>query len=301
MIIKNEITFSGSSQNRLVADEFLLQHRADMHRRPAVLFMHGGGQTRHSWQGAAEKVTALGVRALTVDARGHGDSEWVEGGEYTAYAFRDDLRLVADELTQEHVSHAPILVGASLGGISAMLAQDGGNPRTGQPWFAAIVLVDITPRMKQSGVNKIMGFMAQNMNEGFPTVEAAADVIAGYLPDRPRPKNNDGLQKNLRQRDDGRWYWHWDPAFMNGRLNIESDAEKRQQILLDAAASIDVPTLLVRGGRSELVSPEAVDEFCRLVPHAKFVDVSDAGHMVAGDKNDVFACAVMDFLKIDVL
>jgi len=297
---KNAIDFIGSSQNRLVADEFLPDDPAKMHQRPAVLFMHGGGQTRHSWQGAAEKITALGVRALTVDARGHGDSEWVEGGEYTAYAFRDDLRIIADELTDAHGGHAPILVGASLGGISAMLAQDGGNPRTGKPWFAAVVLVDITPRMKQSGVNKIMGFMAQNMKEGFATVEDAADVIAEYLPDRPRPKNNDGLQKNLRQRDDGRWYWHWDPAFMNGRLQIESDAEKRQQILLDSAASIDVPTLLVRGGRSELVSPEAVEEFCQLVPHAKFVDVTDAGHMVAGDKNDVFARAVMDFLKSDV-
>ena len=301
MMIKSGIEFFGSSQNRLAADEFLSDDCADMQQRPTVLFMHGGGQTRYSWQGAAEKVTALGVRALTVDARGHGDSEWVEGGEYTAYAFRDDLRKIADELTETHGGHAPILVGASLGGISAMLAQDGGNLRTGRPWFAAIVLVDITPRMKQSGVNKIMGFMAQNMKKGFATVEEAADVIAAYLPDRPRPKNNDGLQKNLRQRHDGRWCWHWDPAFMNGRFQIDSDADKRQQVLLDAAASISVPTLLVRGGRSELVSPEAVDEFCQLVPHAKFVDVTDAGHMVAGDKNDVFARAVMDFLKSDVL
>ncbi len=298
---QNRIELTGSSQNILVADEFLPDDTNRIFERPAALFMHGGGQTRHSWQGAAHQITQLGLRALSVDARGHGGSDWVADGNYTALAFRDDLRMIADEITQRHGDYAPILIGASMGGISAMLAQVDGNPRTGKPWFTAIVLVDITPRMTSTGVEKIIGFMAENANKGFETIEEAANVIADYLPNRPRPKNNDGLRKNLRQRDDGRWYWHWDPAFVKGAKPIETDRDERQQRLLDATATIDVPTLLVRGSRSELVTPEAVEEFCQLVPHAKFVDVTDAGHMVAGDKNDVFARAVTDFLKEDVL
>ncbi|MDD9910598.1 MAG: alpha/beta hydrolase [Ahrensia sp.] len=292
--------FRGSADNRLIADDFCPDNKSAMNR-PAALFMHGGGQTRHSWRGAAQQFTALGMRALSLDARGHGDSDWVEDKNYSAFAFRDDLRVVADELTQQHAGQAPILIGASMGGISAMLAQVDGNGRTGKPWFTAIILVDITPRMTSTGVDKILGFMTRNVEKGFASVEEAADVIAAYLPNRPRPRNNEGLRKNLRQRDDGRWYWHWDPAFVNGKRAIETSAEERQRRLLDATARIDVPTLLVRGSKSELVSQEAVEEFQTLVPHAKFVDVTDAGHMVAGDKNDVFASAVMQFLTENVL
>ncbi len=300
-MIQNRIEFTGSSGNTLAADEFLPGNRDGCFEKPAALFMHGGGQTRHSWQGAAQEITKLGLRGLSVDARGHGGSDWVADGDYSAFAFRDDLRVLADKITESHSDFPPILIGASMGGISAMLAQVDGNSRTGKPWFTAIVLVDITPRMTSSGVDKIIGFMAENANKGFGSIEEAADVIAAYLPNRPRPKNNDGLRKNLRQRNDGRWYWHWDPAFVKGARPIESDREQRQRCLLDATATIDVPTLLVRGGRSELVTPEAVEEFCRLVPHAKFVDVTDAGHMVAGDKNDVFARAVTEFLRQEVL
>ena len=139
------------------------------------------------------------------------------------------------------------------------------------------------------------------MEEGFATVEEAADAIAAYLPDRPRPKSLDGLRKNLRQRDDGRFYWHWDPGFLKGPHSIDSGRGERQSRLFDACRKITIPALLVRGAKSELVTEQAAREFQHLVSHAHFVDVSDAGHMVAGDKNDVFAQAVIEFLQKTVL
>ena len=54
--------------------------------------------------------------------------------------------------------------------------------------------------------------------------------------------------------------------------------------------------LVVRGAQSDLVSPEGVQEFVDAVPGARYVDVADAGHMVAGDQNDHFTTAVLDFL-----
>ena len=223
----------------------------------------------------------------------------MESKFYTVEYYRDDLRAITKQVS-DLCGKKPIVIGASLGGISAMLAQDQGEGDREAALFSAIILVDITPRMTSDGVDRIMGFMAQNMRDGFSSVEDAADVIAAYLPSRKRPKSLDGLSKNLRQRDDGRWYWHWDPAFVDGEHNILTGRENRADVLFDAVKKITVPILLIRGGKSELVTKEAVEEFLKSVPHAKYTDVSGVGHMVAGDRNDIFADAVLDFLHSEV-
>ncbi len=292
-VSSNLLSYKGVEGNRLAATHFSPQERR---AGPPALLMHGGGQTRYSWDGAAQQLARLGLDSVTVDARGHGESDWVETGNYTFHYFRDDLICLVDQIRAQF-GQAPVLIGASMGGISALLAQE----KAGSDIFSAIVLVDITPRMESSGVDRIMGFMAQNMKEGFASVEDAADVIAAYLPNRPRPKSLDGLSKNLRQRDDKRWYWHWDPAFVESVNSVKIGREERTEVLVEATKKISVPSLLVRGGKSELVTEEAAREFLELVPHAKYVDVSDAGHMVAGDRNDIFAQAVISFLKSDVL
>jgi pimeloyl-ACP methyl ester carboxylesterase len=72
-------------------------------------------------------------------------------------------------------------------------------------------------------------------------------------------------------------------------------------MLFDAAlANIRVPTLLVRGLLSDIVTEEGVQEFLRAIPGSRLIDVGDAAHMVAGDQNDVFSNAVVDFLEHDV-
>lgn len=285
------VEFTGAEGNQLAASRY--KPESD-HGFPPALLMHGGGQTRHSWKGAAQQLATKGFDAYTVDARGHGASAWLESQNYTFRAYRDDLLALAEQITAEQ-GRRPILIGASMGGISGMLAQ--AERTDGPSIFNAIVLVDITPRMASSGVDKIISFMAAKMREGFATVEEAADAVAHYMPNRKRPKSLDGLQKNLRQKNDGRWYWHWDPAFVDGPKNIMLGGEAAQDMLTEAVRKIDVPALLVRGGQSELVTQDAADEFLKLVPHAKYVDVTDAGHMVAGDKNDIFASAVIGFLE----
>ena len=108
------------------------------------------------------------------------------------------------------------------------------------------------------------------------------------------------MAKNLRQRDDGRWHWHWDPAFVLGKFG--SADETRASVvdpgrLAAAADGLRVPTLLVRGRSSDLLSEEGAKDFLARVPHAEYADVAGAGHMVAGDRNEVFNAAVLDFLS----
>jgi pimeloyl-ACP methyl ester carboxylesterase len=161
------------------------------------------------------------------------------------------------------------------------------------------VLVDITARVEKSGANEVIAFMDSAPN-GFGSLEEAAEAVAAYLPHRPRPKNTEGLKRNLRLRN-GRYHWHWDPAFMRmGRDasgNLKADQPHRLQNL---ARAIDIPTLLIRGSRSRIVSEAGAREFLDMVPHAEFVDIAGAHHMVAGDANDAFNTAVFNFIDRQV-
>ncbi len=277
------IELDGAEGNRLVADLW------DGHGHPVVL-LHGGGQTRHAWNETARRISASGMRAVTVDLRGHGDSQWVETGRYGFAHFAEDASTVFRQVGDMFRAR-PSAVGASLGGLSAMLAE----VRFG-PMLDSLVLVDVTPRMDPQGVEKIVGFMSERMEEGFASLEEASDAIASYLPHRKRPTSLAGLRKNLRLGKDGRYRWHWDPKLFMGTTNLGSDGRETSEQLMAALPQLHLPVLLVRGMQSELVHEEYAREFVALAPSASYVDVSGAGHMVAGDRNDVFSQAVLDFL-----
>ena len=256
---------------------------------PPVLLAHGGGQTRHSWHTTTTYLGTHGWYAVSLDLRGHGDSEWAPDGDYSVEAFSSDLIEVCRTLGR------PAMIGASLGGTSSLLALG----RTADaPCGRALVMVDIAPHIEVSGADRILTFMRTNMERGFASLDEVADAVHAYNPHRPRPTDLSGLRKNVRQRADGRWYWHWDPAFMSIRpVDDESRTRAhRAEFLDDAARSLTVPTLLVRGRQSDLLSEEGAQQFLRTVPHAEYADVGGAGHMVAGDRNDAFNDAVVSFL-----
>jgi pimeloyl-ACP methyl ester carboxylesterase len=253
-----------------------------------VVLAHGGGQTRHSWGGTARSIAARGHRVVSIDLRGHGDSSWAADRDYSMSAYAADAVAVA-----EWVGDPVVWVGASLGGMTGLHAVDAAPER-----FAALVLVDITPRPAKVGVERILAFMADRAVEGFATLDEAADAIAEYQPHRPRPTDLSGLAKNLRLGTDGRWRWHWDPAFLDVRTGGTSEhARDRHHDELEVMARrLTLPTLLVRGKLSDLVTDDEVAAFREMVPHADEVDVAGAAHMIAGDRNDVFTDAVLGFL-----
>jgi pimeloyl-ACP methyl ester carboxylesterase len=155
-------------------------------------------------------------------------------------------------------------------------------------------MVDVVPSMEQKGSDKIRDFMGANPG-GFATLEEAADAVSAYYPSRKRPKDVSGLMKNLRRRDDGRLYWHWDPRFISAVRRSEPPQLARHMIA--ACSKVTIPTLLVRGMESDIVGQAGVDEFRQLLPQLEVADVSGAGHMVAGDRNDAFNGSVVGFLR----
>jgi pimeloyl-ACP methyl ester carboxylesterase len=196
--------------------------------------------------------------------------------------FADDLLDVLDAL-----GRPAALVGASLGGVSALLAASESPKRV-----RALVLVDIVPRFAAAGVERIRSFMLANP-DGFETLDAAMDAVRVYNPHRPPPRDPRGLLRSLRERD-GRLYWHWDPAIIGAAPDAALAIRLSERL---GAIPRAVPLLLVAGAESDVVDPEALRGFARQAPRAETVLVAQAGHMVAGDRNDAFGEAIADFLK----
>ncbi|WP_405223002.1 alpha/beta fold hydrolase [Lentisalinibacter sediminis] len=273
-----ELTFTGSAGNRLAAEGW------GAAGAPPVLLLHGGGQTRHAWSDTARLLAEAGLRAIALDHRGHGDSEWVADGDYSFHAIADDIAAVLRTLDRPTV-----LVGASLGGIGSMLAAGERVPGL----VRAVILVDVGLSMNRAGVARILEFMSAHP-DGFADLQEAADAVAAYLPHRERPRDPSGLIKNLRESADGRLRWHWDPRMLDhasesGHIAEFADVER-------AAARIAVPVLLVRGGLSEVMDETSVRHTLQVIPRADYVNVAHADHMVAGDRNDAFTAAVIDYL-----
>ncbi len=270
------VLLKGANGVRIAADYW------GSEKGPLVILLHGGGQTRHAWKDAGEALGAAGYYAVAYDARGHGDSEWSPDGQYELDVMVEDLRCVVDALGKGR----PALVGASMGGVCSLVAVGEGAVDA-----AALVLVDVAPRIEKAGVERIGAFMSQKP-EGFDSLEEIADAISSYQPHRKRSKDLSGLAKNVRLAANGKYRWHWDPQIRARRMDID----ERRKRLEACARRLTVPTLLVRGGLSDLLTEEGVRDFLRLASHSEYVDVKDAAHMVAGDRNDVFASAVIAFL-----
>ena len=251
-----------------------------------VILLHGGGQTRHAWGETGKKLAEAGYHAVALDLRGHGDSEWHSEGDYTIKAYKEDLVSIIKEINKP-----ASLIGASLGGMaSLLLAGDEVNLNL----CTALIMVDIGIYPDPVGSDRIVSFMLSGEG-GFESLEDVAKSISNYLPHRQKPKDLQGLKKNLRLKEDGRYYWHWDPRFIRRRPGSRDKGNFDLQ--LKAAEKVVVPTLLIRGALSDVVTMEDVEYFSSVIGHAKFVEIEKAAHMIAGDRNDVFAEEAIKFLR----
>ncbi|WP_087081808.1 alpha/beta fold hydrolase [Mycobacterium dioxanotrophicus] len=274
------VTFRGVDDLSLVGDEWNADASND---RPAVLLLHGGGQNRHSWKNTGQILADQGLRVIALDSRGHGDSDRSPSANYSIETLCGDVVQILYQL-----GRPVVLIGASMGGLTGILAAHEAGPDL----VTKLVLVDVVPRFEKSGSARIRDFMFNHVH-GFDSLEQAADAVAEYLPHRTKPRSPEGLKKNLRLRD-GRWYWHWDPAFLT---KPEDDPFMRVDKIERAAMALTIPILLIRGKLSDVVSTAGVQDFLEKVPAAEFAELSEAGHTAAGDDNDAFTEVVVEFVN----
>ncbi len=273
---------TGSDGHPLRADFWSGAQQASTLR--PLMFAHGFGQSRLSWTAAAEQMSELGHPCWTLDGRGHGESAWnAEYRPYTIDQFIGDAEHVASSQTKP-----PIWIGASMGGLIG-IALGALNPEL----LHALVLVDVTPRWEEAGVNRIMDFMRAHPH-GFASVEEAQTEVSRYLPHRSQRAEPDRLRRMLVPMANGRLRWHWDPRLLE---DIGRSGTAEMARLADAARALKLPVLLISGSRSDVVSRQTIEEFQLLVPHAEHRVVDDATHMVVGDDNQNFTRHLADFIK----
>ena len=247
---------------------------------PTLVMMHGGGQTRHSWSRAMKHLIGKGYYVINYDARGHGDSDWDPKGDYSVVAIGGDLRCVLATVT------GPVaLIGASMSGLSAFYAIGVAE----RPIADALVLADIVISPAEEGTARTCAFMLAHQ-DGFAKLEDAADAIAAFTGHKPS-SNLEGLRRNLRLRDNGRLYWHWD-----GRL-LDLDLHARYLLMHEVAPKVTLPVMLVRGGKSAVTNDANVAEMKQFVPQMEVQVIPNAGHMITGDDNETFAVGIDDFLR----
>ena len=233
--------------------------------RGVVLLLHGGGQTRHSWGEAGPTLAEDGWTAVAIDFRGHGDSDRAADGRYRVDAMAEDVLRVIDAIGQP-----PVIIGASLGGLTGLMIA-GERPDA----LRALVLVDSVPKIERAGSQRIFEFM-RSAPDGFGSLAEAAEAVRAYQPHRVRPVNPEGMRKNVRLAEDGRWHWHWDPKMMEPPDWAEMDRLSAR--INGAAAAVRIPVLLVRGRLSDVVSADGVADLLATIPHAKYTDVAGTGH-----------------------
>lgn len=251
--------------------------------KPRLIFVHGGGQSRRSWRRALRNMAISGFSVVSFDLRGHGESAWSTDGDYTLEAHVRDLTAIVRAMPSR-----PSLIGASLGGRVALETA----ARLGPELVKGLVLVDLTPKLHPAGMQRVQNFLKISMN-GFDTIEDAAAVLEKYA-ERQIGHNYFRLRNSIRTDLDGRIYWRWDPQAATEKSLARPDIE---DLLTDAASRLQIPTLLVRGTESDLVTDDCVAHFRQTLPSAEVVDIAGGGHLMKTQDLTVFCEATIDFLK----
>lgn len=248
---------------------------------PAVLLLHGGGQSRHSWRAAAEILAAAGRYVLAFDARGHGDSAWPTDGRYDLEAEIGDVKAILAQM-----SSRPVVIGATRGAMIALAALGEAGPALA----SGLVIVDASPWLDPDEAKRVSALLGANTG-GFGTVEEAVAASLALAPGREPPKDLNLVRARLRQDDAGRYHWKWDPRFLSG---LGSDAAAQLEA---AAAGIAVPTLVIRGADSRFVSAEKAQRLTKIIPGAEYLEIEGAAHLATGDQAEVFNAALVEFLE----
>jgi pimeloyl-ACP methyl ester carboxylesterase len=249
---------------------------------PPIVLLHGGHQSAHSWDLVSLHLASR-YHVLALDQRGHGDSEWARDVEYTNHTMSLDALAFLDAMGLEK----PILIGHSMGGRNSMLLTRANPAR-----LRALVIVDVGPEVSDRGRAAIAGFVQENQE--FEDLEHFVANVRKYDPYRSREHIERTVKYNMLQRADGKYISKCDSN--PRRLGVVRGQGPLENITLDDARAFDLPVLLVRGERSNILAPDAAERFHDALPNGRLVTVRNCGHNVHGQNTVGFISALDEFL-----
>ena len=250
---------------------------------PPMLLLHGFAQTCHSWD-----FVALGFsdnyRVIVLDQRGHGDSDWASDGDYSPETQQKDISGIVNELGLENF----VLMGLSMGGRNSFTyaANNSGKVK-------ALVVVDAAPQNMQQGTQNIRSFVQQD--DELDSVDAFVERVLRYNPRRDPQQVRGSIMHNIKELPSGKWTWKYDKALRRPGRRMGSDPETEKR-LWGYLETLQCPTLLVRGGGSDIVAMDTADRMHQAIPNSRLATIDGAGHLVMGDSPSGFQSAVTDFL-----
>lgn len=271
-------------QDRRVSARGLMFHYVEWGKaaQPPLLCLHGITQTAHSWDEVASDLSS-DHRVLCFDQRGHGDSDWAPDGDYTRQTQAADLDAITDALGL----HQFILAGMSMGGINS-ITFTARHPQKAR----ALIIVDVSPEIQVKGVENIRSFI--QAPDELDSFEAFVERAHQFNPRRSLDNIRSRLTHNLKQLPNGKWTWKYDKALRSGERSFQASA---LQNLWDDVRTIRCPTLIIKGGESDILSAESAAKLQEAIPSSRLAVVPGAGHSVMGDNPAAFVGAVRPFLS----
>ncbi|WP_161363608.1 alpha/beta hydrolase [Streptomyces sp. SID3343] len=242
-----------------------------------VLLIHGGGLTAHTWDFVCLGLRGV-ARSVALDLRGHGDSDWSD--DYRIDTMAADVVAAVDHLGFERVG----LVGMSLGGVIAAHVADVWPDRVER-----LALVDVAPGVDYESTRHVRAFMAAlgPVRDIETVVEAAMRVN----PKADRAGVAYRMSTLFRRAPEGGWVPKGDPRPPDFPVILAAIDR-----LADRLNRVPAPVLLVRGGRSRVLSQAAAERLVEQVPDGELVVVPDAGHNVQEDDPAALIGALRTFL-----
>ena len=240
-----------------------------------VVFLHGLHSFSYDWVPVA---SALGREAACLDLRGCGDSDWAD--DYSVPAMAADIGALIDHLGWKKA----VLAGHAIGAQSAAYFASR-RPRR----VAALALVDYAPEYASAGLLRAAQAVAA-VPDVFPSVEAAMAHFKAPREARVR------FAAYLLKVEGGyalkRDTWFRDQA----RRTLAAGAPAKPRVdMWKALERLRLPTLVVRGARSELFAAETVQKVKAANPLIRVAEV-DAGHNVAGENITALVAALRAFI-----
>jgi pimeloyl-ACP methyl ester carboxylesterase len=251
---------------------------------PVALMFHGFAQTCHMWDFAALSLSDR-YRVVALDQRGHGDTDWAPGGDYTLEAHQRDVAAVVAALSLKDF----VLVGLSMGARNAAVYA-AEHPEQ----VRALVAVDWAPETRRAGAENVRRFVEEP--DEMDSFEDFVDRVRTYSHRRPVEQIRAGLVHNVKRLPNGKWTWKYDRALRSPVPGRPAEPGLTQR-LWDHVEAVRCPVLIVRGAESDVVSPEAAAQMRERMRDARLVEVADAGHRVSGDNPAGFQAVLDAFLE----